>query len=112
PEAGWDDETNPTAVVLDYPTSGKVERRVAFTAKMFNPEPAKGPDAAWSFEKIFGDGDFIGAGQLVIPVGKRKPRKDTKDNTFIFHVVEGAVKVVVCDTRFVLATGGMFMVPR
>ncbi|KAJ7823590.1 hypothetical protein B0H14DRAFT_2826110, partial [Mycena olivaceomarginata] len=102
PEAGWDDETNPTAVVLDYHTSGN----------MFNPKPAKvtGPDDAWSFEKIFGDGDFMAAGQLVIPVGKRKPGKGTKDNTtWIFYVVEGAVNVVVCDTSFVLATGGMFM---
>jgi centromere protein C len=85
PEAGWDDETNPTAVVLDYHTSGNVTRRVAFTAKMFNPKPAKvkGPDDAWSFEKTLGDGDFMAAGQVVIPVGKRKPGKATKDNTYV-----------------------------
>ncbi|KAJ7169423.1 Mif2/CENP-C like-domain-containing protein [Mycena filopes] len=114
PEAGWDDETRPTAVVLDYRTAANVTRRVAFTAKMFDPRPAKvtGPDDAWSFEKIFGDGDFMAAGQLVIPAGKRKPGKGTKDNTYIFYVVEGAVNVVVAETNVILATGGMFMVPR
>ncbi|KAJ6501590.1 Mif2/CENP-C like-domain-containing protein [Mycena vitilis] len=114
PEAGWDDDTNPTAIVLDYRTGDNVTRRVAFTSKMFDPRPAKvaGADDAWSFEKIFGDGDFMAAGQLVIPARKRKPAKGTKDNTYIFFVVEGAVNVVVCDTSVILATGGMFMVPR
>ncbi|KAJ7275508.1 Mif2/CENP-C like-domain-containing protein, partial [Mycena haematopus] len=114
PEDGWDDETEVSAVVLDYRTGKPVTRRVAFTAKMFDPAPAnvKGPDDAWSFQKIFGDADFMAAGQLVIPVGKRKPGKGTKDNTYIFYVVQGAVSVVVCDTCVVLATGGMFMVPR
>jgi centromere protein C len=85
PEAGWDEDTNPTAVVLDYRTGDNVTRRVAFTAKMFDPRPAKvsGPDDAWSFEKIFGDGDFMAAGQLVIPARKRKPSKGTKDNTYV-----------------------------
>ncbi|KAJ6574672.1 hypothetical protein B0H19DRAFT_1125199 [Mycena capillaripes] len=85
PEAGWDDDSNPTAVVLDYRTGDTVTRRVAFTAKMFNPQSAKvsGPDDGWSFEKIFGDGDFMAAGQLVIPTGKRKPGKGTKDNTYV-----------------------------
>ncbi|KAF8213567.1 Mif2/CENP-C like-domain-containing protein [Mycena galopus ATCC 62051] len=114
PEAGWDDHTDTTAEVLDYHSGKTVTRRVAFTTKMFSPAPAKekGPDDAWSFEKIFGDGDFVAAGQLVIPEGKRKPRKSTKDNTNIFFVVEGAVNVMVHHTSFVLATGGMFMVPR
>ncbi|KAJ7785816.1 Mif2/CENP-C like-domain-containing protein [Mycena metata] len=114
PEAGWDDDTSPTAVVLDYHTAANVTRRVAFTAKMFDPKPAKvsGPDDAWLFEKIFGDGDFMAAGQLVIPPGKRKPAKGTKDNTYIFYVVEGAVNVFIDETQVVLATGGMFMVPR
>ncbi|KAF8213564.1 Mif2/CENP-C like-domain-containing protein [Mycena galopus ATCC 62051] len=114
PELGWDDDTDPTAVVLDYHSAKTVTRRVAFTAKMFKPAPAKvnGPDDAWSFEKIFGDGDFMAAGQLVIPEGKRKPGKGTKDNTYIFFVVEGAVNVMIHDTSVVLATGGMFMVPR
>ncbi|KAF7367315.1 CENP-C-C domain-containing protein [Mycena sanguinolenta] len=114
PENGWDDDTDPNAVVLDYRSGKPVSRRVAFLANMFNPTPAnvKGADDAWAFQKIFGDGDFMAAGQLIVPVGKRKPSKGTKDNTYIFYVVEGAVSVVIGETSLVLATGGMFMVPR
>ncbi|KAJ7225980.1 Mif2/CENP-C like-domain-containing protein [Mycena pura] len=114
PEAGWDDGSNPLAEVLDFRTGEEVSRRVAFTAKMFNPRPVKvsGPDDEWLFEKIFGDDNYMAAGQLVIPPKKRKPVKGTKDNTYIFFVVEGAVNVEVGVHSFVLATGGMFMVPR
>ncbi|KAJ7770942.1 Mif2/CENP-C like-domain-containing protein [Mycena maculata] len=110
PEAGWDDDTRPDADVLDYSSGEPVTRRVAFTARMFKPAPVAG--GQWFFEKIFGDGDFMAAGQLVIPAQGRKPAKGTKDNTYIFYVVEGAVNVVVCETSLVLATGAMFMVPR
>ncbi|KAJ7124803.1 Mif2/CENP-C like-domain-containing protein [Mycena crocata] len=115
PEAGWDDDTDPLAAVLDYRNGQAVNRRVAFTSKMFKPVTAN-PNAPdndkWLFEKIFGDGDFLAAGQLIIPVNGRKPSKATKDNTYIFLVVEGAVNVHVHETSFVLASGGMFMVPR
>ncbi|KAJ7480183.1 Mif2/CENP-C like-domain-containing protein [Mycena galericulata] len=110
PEEGWDDDTNPDAVVLDYPDGQPVTRRVAFTARMFKPTPVGG--GQWLFQKVFGDGDFMAAGQLVIPAQGRKPAKGTKDNTYIFYVVEGAVSVVIGETPIVLATGGMFMVPR
>ncbi|KAJ7102397.1 Mif2/CENP-C like-domain-containing protein [Mycena belliarum] len=110
PEAGWDDETDPDAVVMDFRTGEPYKRRVAFTAKMFKPTAAAG--GAWFFEKIFGDGDFMAAGQLVIPPQGQKPPKGTKDNTYIFFVVQGAVNVVVGETNAVVASGGMFMVPR
>ncbi|KAJ7693573.1 Mif2/CENP-C like-domain-containing protein [Mycena rosella] len=111
PEEGWDDETNPEAVVVDFRTNEPVKRRVAFTAKMFSPIAAKGR-ASWFFEKIFGDGDFMAAGLLLIPAKGRKPLKSTKDNTYIFFVVQGAVNVVLGETSVILASGGMFMVPR
>ncbi|KAF5323945.1 hypothetical protein D9611_008285 [Ephemerocybe angulata] len=98
------------AKVLDYRTGQEVERRIAWTARMVNPQPVA--NNSWSFDKIFGDADFIAAGQLVIPPKSRKPSKATKDNTYIFYVVEGAVNLKVHETSMVLSTGGMFMVPR
>ena len=95
---------------------------------MVKTRPAANAD--WSFDKIFGDGDFLAAGQLVIPPNGRKPSKASKDNTYVslmvpfrsasclitfyqvFYVVEGAVNLKIHDTSLVLATGGMFMVPR
>ena len=48
---------------------------------MVNPQPVA--NASWSFDKIFGDADFIAAGQLVIPPNSRKPSKPTKDSTYV-----------------------------
>jgi hypothetical protein len=86
--------------VVDFLTKDEVERResfllrvhlvgfntqfasgVAFTSKMVTPKAAANND--WFFQKVFGDGDFIAAGQLVIPPKGRKPSKGTKDNTYV-----------------------------
>ncbi|KAI9065444.1 hypothetical protein FKP32DRAFT_495726 [Trametes sanguinea] len=130
PEEGWDDQTDPHCEVLEYGEDKEVMRReysrhlcvvainiltswiagVAFTAKMLAPKAAA--QGAFYFQKIFGDGDFLAAGQLIIPPGSTKPTKGTKDNTFIFYVIQGAVKFAVHKSNFVLATGACFMVPR
>lgn len=104
---------------------------VAFTAKMVQPKAAA--QGAFYFQKIFGDADFLAAGQLIIPPKSTKPTKGTKDNSFVsafpsiytysvvelnvydtqvFYVIQGAVKFTVHQTSMVLSTGGMFMVPR
>ena len=54
---------------------------VAFTSKMVTPKPAANNE--FMFQKIFGDGDFIAAGQLIIPEGGKKPSKGTKDNSYV-----------------------------
>ncbi|OBZ65784.1 Centromere protein 3 [Grifola frondosa] len=110
PEEGWDDQTQSDGVVIDYDKGEEVLRRIAFTAKMVQPKPAA--NSGFYFQKIFGEGDFIAAGQLVIPSGGEKPTKGTKDNTFVFYVIEGAVNFRVNRTSYVIASGGMFLVPR
>jgi centromere protein C len=99
PEEGWDDNTDQQGVVIDFVTKEEVQRRqclvyyalmeylmspfsgIAFTAKMVEPQAAANND--WFFQKVFGDGDFIAAGQLIIPPKGRKPSKGTKDNTYV-----------------------------
>ena len=54
---------------------------IAYTAKKVEPKMAA--DHNWSFDKIFGDDDFIAAGQLIIPPRGRKPSKAAKDNTYV-----------------------------
>jgi centromere protein C len=100
PEEGWDDETEESGVVIDYVTEEPVLRRaqllspalriltligvvsgVVYTAKKIDPKPAAG--GGWFFQKIFGEGDFIAAGVLLIPPQGRKPSKGTKDNTYV-----------------------------
>jgi len=101
PEEGWDHDTNPSGVVLDYITKEEVSRRasfpflsssvhllidaqytgIAYTAKMIRPKATA--NNGWYFQKVFGDGEFIAAGQLLIPPKGRKPSKGTKDNTYV-----------------------------
>lgn len=83
---------------------------MAFTAAMVNPKPAEKDD--FLFQKIFGDGDFIAAGQLLIPPGKKKPVKPSRDNSYVFYLIEGAVRFQVHQSEYVITTGGMFMAPR
>ncbi|EJD02264.1 uncharacterized protein FOMMEDRAFT_86864 [Fomitiporia mediterranea MF3/22] len=110
PEEGWDDKTDPTGVVLDYHSGKEVQRRLVFTAKMITPEPAMNNE--FLYQKIFGDGDFIAAGELIVPVNGRKPSKASRDNTYIFYLIEGAINLKVHRTSFVIASGGMFLIPR
>ncbi|KAG2749841.1 hypothetical protein P692DRAFT_20832737 [Suillus brevipes Sb2] len=110
PEEGWDDDTQESGVVIDYVTEEPVLRRIVYTAKKIDPKPAAG--AGWFFQKIFGEGDFIAAGVLRIPPQGRKPSKGTKDNTYVFYVIEGAVAAVIHESQYIVATGGMFIVPR
>lgn len=54
---------------------------LAFPAKHIDPEPTNG--GGFAFEKLFGDDDFIASGVITFPVGGKKPKKSTKDNTYV-----------------------------
>ncbi|KAJ1309438.1 hypothetical protein OPQ81_006214 [Rhizoctonia solani] len=108
-EDGMDDETEELGVVMDYATGREVERRIAFPGARVEFNPSDGP---FSFQKIFGDSDFFAAGVMKIPVGGKKPNKPSKENTFVFYCVSGAVEVKVHKSTFTIAPGGMFLAPR
>ncbi|KAF9447428.1 hypothetical protein P691DRAFT_802498 [Macrolepiota fuliginosa MF-IS2] len=110
PEEGWDDSTEPFGEVYDMDKQALVVRRLVWTAQRVKLTKAGSSD--WLFEKVFGDSDFVAAGQLVIPPECRKPTKATKDNTYIFYVIEGAVNFKVHEVSKIVATGGMFIAPR
>ncbi|KAG8708256.1 hypothetical protein FRC11_006615, partial [Ceratobasidium sp. 423] len=108
-EDGMDDETEELGIVMDYATGREVERRIAFPGARVDFNPSDGP---FSFQKIFGDSDFFAAGVMKIPVGGKKPNKPSKENTFVFYCVSGAVEVKVHKSTFTIAPGGMFLAPR
>ncbi|KAI0273529.1 Mif2/CENP-C like-domain-containing protein [Gloeopeniophorella convolvens] len=110
PEEGWDNDTHTNGVVVDWFTGNEVSRRLAFPGRLVNPRPAANNE--FFFTKVFGDGEYIAAGQLRIPPNKHKPSKMTKDNTYVFFVIEGAVNFKVHESSYVLCTGGMILVPR
>lgn len=108
--AAWEADTDPYGRVMDADTNTEVTMRIACTAAGIRPRPAF--NQAFSYEKIFGISDFMAAGVLVIPEGGEKPAKPSKDNNYTFVVLRGVVQVMVHRTRFVIASGGMFLVPK
>jgi hypothetical protein len=58
---------------------------LAFPGRLVNHRPAVNND--FFFTKVFGDGEYIAAGQLRIPPNKHKPSKMTKDNTYVRSTV-------------------------
>ncbi|KAL0575895.1 mitotic fidelity of chromosome transmission-related protein [Marasmius crinis-equi] len=110
PEEGWDIDSVERGEVIDWKTKLPVEKRIACPPSKVDTQ--KAGNAEWEFQKIFGDEQFIAAGQLLIPEKGRKPSKTTKDNTYVFCILEGAVNVKINETSIILCQGGMFMVPR
>ncbi|KAH7313239.1 Mif2/CENP-C like-domain-containing protein [Rhizoctonia solani] len=108
-EDGMDEETEELGIVMDYATGREVERRIAFPGARVDFNPTDGP---FCFQKIFGDSDFFAAGVMKIPVGGRKPNRPSKENTFVFYCVSGAVEVKIHKSTFTIAPGGMFLAPR
>ena len=45
-------------------------------------QPKLSAETSWLFDKVFGDDDFILAGQIIIPPNESKPRKPTKESTY------------------------------
>jgi len=109
-ERGMDLETDPMGDVRDYITGDIVRKRLAFTSAMVTPKQAERDD--FQFQKMFGDSDFFAAGQLLIPVGKKKPVKPSRDNSYVFFLHEGKVKFQVHHSEFLLTTGSQFFAPR
>ncbi|KAI0031481.1 Mif2/CENP-C like-domain-containing protein [Vararia minispora EC-137] len=110
PEEGWDDKTPLTGVVVDWQTKEEVQRRIAFPSAHVEYRAAE--NDSFYFQKIFGDGEYIAAGQLLIRPGGEKPTKGTKDNTYVFYIIEGAVTFKIHETSYILCTGGSILVPR
>ncbi|PKI82551.1 mitotic fidelity of chromosome transmission- protein [Malassezia vespertilionis] len=109
-EPGMDEETDPFGQVYDADQGMDVTMRIACTSSDMRPRPAF--NQQFLYEKVFSLGEFMAAGVLVIPGGGEKPTKPSKDNNYAFFVFQGAVEVMVHRTRFVIASGGMFLIPK
>lgn len=54
-------------------------------------EPKSAANSNWFFQKIFGEGDFIAAGEMVIPPEGKKPSKSSKDNAYVSSAISSDV---------------------
>lgn len=48
---------------------------------MFDPKPTR--KAAYLFQRVFLDGEYLAAGLLVLPPYEKKPLKPARDNTYV-----------------------------
>ncbi|CAO1631318.1 unnamed protein product [Sympodiomycopsis kandeliae] len=110
PEDTWDDNTETHGVVWDVEQRTELHRKIACPTSKLRTRMAT--DSSFAFDKVFALDEFMAAGILEIPVGGEKPLKPTKDNNYVFSVVEGAIDVQIHRTFFRLAPGGMFAVPK
>ncbi|GAA5885410.1 hypothetical protein JCM6882_009611 [Rhodosporidiobolus microsporus] len=109
-EEGCDDMTDPDGLVWSWEGNAEHMRRVAFTAKMMDPKPTF--DGTFAFQKIYQELDYLAGGVMVIPPGKAKGLKPSKDNSYIFYCIQGSVSVTVHRAIFTVGPGGTFFVPR
>ncbi|OXG75366.1 centromere protein C [Cryptococcus neoformans A2-102-5] len=109
-EEGWDHKTEPTGLVQDYPFGEECYRKIACPKALLDPKLVSGGN--FKYQKVFGEGHFMAAGIVYIPVGQIKNTKPSKDNTYVFYVIQGAVQVTIYRTSFVMAPGSQFLVPR
>ncbi|KAG9318735.1 Mif2/CENP-C like-domain-containing protein [Chiua virens] len=97
-EEGWDENTPTNATVIDYNTQTEVSR--------------PGRKQRLVLPKDFWGGRVHCGWTNTHSSGSQKPSKSTKDNTYVFYVIQGAVSVFIHETSFIITTGGMFLVPR
>ncbi|GAA5914850.1 hypothetical protein JCM8208_003028 [Rhodotorula glutinis] len=109
-EQGVDDMTDPDGLVWSWEGDAEVSRRIAFTDKMMDPRPTF--DKKFSYQKIYQELDYLAGGILTIPPNGEKALKPSKDNSYIFYCIQGAVSVTIHRTVFSIGPGGTFFVPR
>ena len=82
---------------------------IACTASSVRPRRAF--NQSFSFEKVFSIDSTMAAGMLQIPPGGSKPTKSSKDNNYVFVVLQGALRIKIHRRTFTIAPGGTFLVP-
>ncbi|KAG6811434.1 hypothetical protein H0H92_007395 [Tricholoma furcatifolium] len=98
-------------VVVDY--APQKEQVVVFPAKMSYSSPnIPYNNDGWAFQRTLGYSDHVASGFVYLNVNGEKRRKNVKDNTYVFIVLEGAVEVLIHQTSYAVSAGGVFAVPR
>ncbi|GAC95612.1 hypothetical protein PHSY_003188 [Pseudozyma hubeiensis SY62] len=108
-EDGWDDRTVETGKVIDDEEEAEVEMSVVRTKATHRPVTVANQE--FRFEKFFNCGGLMATGVLHLPPGARKPTKPSKDNSFVFCVLQGALRATVHRKSFIVGPEGIFQVP-
>ena len=108
-EDGWDSKTVETGIVVDDENDLEVETSIVRTSASLRPVAAANQE--FRFEKLFNCGGLMATGVLELPPGSRKPTKPSKDNSFVFCVLQGALRATVHRKSFIVGPRGIFQVP-
>lgn len=108
-EDGWDANTLESGLVIDDSDGNETNTSVVRTKASLRPIAAAGQE--FKFEKLFNCGGLMATGVLHLPPGTRKPTKPSKDNSFVFCVLQGALRATVHRKSFIVGPEGVFQVP-
>lgn len=108
-EDGWDAKTVEHGIVIDDEDGGETEASIVRTKASLQPVAAA--NQQFRFEKLFNCGGIMATGVLQLPPGTRKPTKPSKDNSFVFCVLQGALRATVHRKSFIVGPHGIFQVP-
>ncbi|SPO20863.1 related to inner kinetochore protein MIF2 [Ustilago trichophora] len=109
PEDGWDVKTAELGLVIDDEDQTEVLTSIVRTRSSLQPLVAA--NQQFRFEKLFNCGGLMATGILQLPPGTRKPTKPSKDNSFVFCVLQGALRATVHRKSFIVGPEGVFQVP-
>lgn len=77
---------------------------IAFTSSMVDPKLTE--KGHFLYQRIFADEKFVAAGQLVIPGKGEKPKKSSKDNTYVGSDRDALIQLLKISLRsFILLKG-------
>ncbi|SPO19949.1 related to inner kinetochore protein MIF2 [Ustilago trichophora] len=109
PEDGWDVKTVETGLVID--DEDQIEILTSIVRTKSSLQPLVAANQQFRFEKLFNCGGLMATGILQLPPGTRKPTKPSKDNSFVFCVLQGALRATVHRKSFIVGPEGVFQVP-
>ncbi|KAJ1036659.1 hypothetical protein NDA10_003985 [Ustilago hordei] len=108
-EDGWDANTLESGLVIDDSDGHETTTSIVRTKASLRPMAAAGQE--FKFEKLFNCAGLMATGVLHLPPGTRKPTKPSKDNSFVFCVLQGALRATVHRKSFIVGPEGVFQVP-
>nr|CDI51236.1 related to inner kinetochore protein MIF2 [Melanopsichium pennsylvanicum 4] len=110
-EDGWDSKTTEMGLVMDDDQDDLTEVATCVVRTRNTIQPVSAANQQFKFEKLFNCGGVMATGVLQLGPGTRKPTKSSKDNSFVFCVIQGAVRATVHRKTFVVGPEGVFKVP-
>lgn len=112
---GFQEITNPKGTVLNSDNHVEVSMDIFHTPGMLNftnptGKPAQENDPLVVHKYI--SQPLFGGGQVILRPGAEKGKQFVRQDTMVFYIIKGRVKVTVHKSSAILHTGSTFFVPQ